>query len=148
MRSEGILEIVGSLGVIVLTMIGLGIIVRGLVGGASGAGAQAARGGTVVLVPGQHVLGRAATTFLSFAVAYKFVVERYVERTLGFEAMVVTAFLLLLGMTIVPALETAVAVTALTFFLMNNVETFGGKSLLVFFGLFVLFAVVRRFLGR
>lgn len=144
MSTDNTIGLIGYLGVIALVLLGLFLIVRGLFTGLSG---------SAVSLPspvgfGRGVLGRTITSLLSFAVAYKFFFEGYGERLYSFEAMLGMALIALLAMTLIPAVETLVAIAALTVFLIQNTATFGPAALAAFLGLLLVFALFRWILGR
>lgn len=62
--------------------------------------------------------------------------------------MLGVAVIALLAMTLVPAVETLVALAALTVFLMENTAVFGGAAIGTFSGLLIVYALLRWILGR
>jgi hypothetical protein len=136
--------LIAALGLLALLLLGLVLIVRGLFTDLAGS----ARSLTPAVGFGRGVLGRTVMSLLSFAVAYKFFLEGYAGRLYGYEAMLGMAVLALLAMVLVPAVETLVAVTALTVFLMENTAVFGRAALGTFVGLLVVYALLRWLLGR
>lgn len=144
MTTDGAIGLTGALGLVVLLLLGLVLIVRGILTGLTGS----ARPLTAAVGFGQGVVGRTVASLLSFAVLYKFFFEGYAGRLYGYEAMMGMALLALLAMTLVPAVETLVAVTALAVFLVENTAVFGSDAILTFFGLLIVYAFLRWFLGR
>lgn len=132
--------LIAALGLLAL----LFVVVRGLFTGLTGS----ARPLSAPEGLGRGVLGRTAASVLSFAVAYKFFFEGYAGRLYGYEAMLGMAAIALLAMTLFRWVETAVAVTALTVFLMENTAVFGRGALGAFVGLLVVYALFRWLLGR
>jgi hypothetical protein len=144
MDRENTIGLIVALGLLALLLLGLVLIVRGLLTGLTGS----ARSLTPAVGFGRGVLGRTGMSLLSFAVAYKFFFEGYAGRLYGYEAMLGMAVIALLAMVLVPAVETLVAVTALTVFLMENTAVFGRAALGTFVGLLIGYALLRWILGR
>lgn len=136
--------LIGAFGLLAIVFLGYTLIFRGILTGLPGSPVPL----TSPLGFGQGVFGRTLASLLSFAVAYKFFFERYAERLLAYEAMLGMAVVGLAAMTLVPALETLVAVAALTLFLIENTAVFGQAAIGTFFGLLFLYTLLRWLLGR
>jgi hypothetical protein len=143
MNTDAVTGLIGSFGVLAIILLGLGIIVRGLLGGPGKANTTAAPVGF-----GPGAFGRSLASLLSLAVVYKFFFEGYAGSLYSYEAMIGLAIVVLLGMTLLPAVETLVAFAALTVFLMQNTIVFGDKAIGTFLVLLLLYTPVRWFLGR
>lgn len=143
MNTDAVTGLIGSIGVLALVLLGLYLIVRGILGGPSRA---AAPGAPVGFGPG--AFGRAVASFLSLAVIFKFFFEGYAGKLYGYESMVAMAVFALVCMTLLPAVETLVAVAALTVFLMQNTAVFGERAIGTLIGLLFIYVPIRWFLGR
>ena len=141
MTPDNTIGLIGSIGVLAIVLLGLGIIVRGLLGGPKGTPVAPAGFG-----PG--AFGRAVASFLSLAVIYKFFFEGYAGSLYGYNTMFALAVFALVCMTLLPAVETLVAVAALTVFLMQNTAVFGDRALGTLLTLLLIYAPIRWFLGR
>lgn len=144
MNRDAAAGLVGSLALVALLLLGLTLIVRGVFSGLrSTPGALAAPVGF-----GQGALGRTLASLLSFAVAYKFFLERYTAGVLSPEMALGTAIVVLAAMTLIPSLETLVSLTALAVFLIDNTAVFGGTAFGSFCILLLIYVPIRWFLGR
>ncbi len=144
MTDNGAIGLIGSLGLLAIVLLGFILIVRGLFTGMR-------RSMVPLSSPvgfGQGALGRTIASFLAFAVAYKFFFEGYGERLYGFGSMLGMAILALAAMALIPALETLVAVAALTLFLMQNTVVFGPQAIWTFLILLFIYVPLRWVLGR
>jgi hypothetical protein len=141
--TDNTIGLIGSLGVLAIVLLGLWLIVRGILGGPGGSAAGATPVGF-----GRGAFGRAVTALLSLAVVYKFFFEGYAGRLYGYEAMLGLAIFGLVCMTLLPAVETLVAIAALAVFLIQNTAVFGDRAVGTFLGLLIIYAPIRWFLGR
>jgi hypothetical protein len=143
MNTDASTGLIGALGVLAIVLLGLGIIVRGILGGPSRARVPVAPAGF-----GPGAFGRAVASLLSLAVVYKFFFEGYAGSLYGYESMMGLALFVLLCMTLLPAVETLVTLAALTVFLVQNTAVFGDRALGTFLTLLLIYAPIRWFLGR
>jgi hypothetical protein len=136
--------LIGALGVLALVLLGLVLIVRGVLGGFRGS----ARTLTAPAGFGTGAFGRAVMSLLSFVVVYRFFFHGFAGELYGVETMLGAAVFAMIAVILIPALETLVAVAALSVFLIENTVVFGKTALGSFSVLLFVYAFTRWALGR
>ncbi len=119
-------------------------VVRGLLAGLPGAARTVAPPAT----SRSHSFGRTVASVLSVAVIYKFFFDSYAQDGIDPRPLAAGALATLVGIVLVPPVETLVAVAALTVFLMQNTAAFGQVPVAGFALAIVVFVVLRWLLGR
>lgn len=142
MTQDAWTSIIGTLGLLGVILVGLGFIVRGLM-------PKAVEGSQ----PGSPVgsisrIARAASGVLSVAVIYRYYFAGYSAGYYSFGVTVALIGATVLAMALFSYIEVLVSVAALGLFLAANVAEVGISVVVGFFGVFLLFVIVRVLLGR
>src|SRR5437773_689012 len=111
MNSGDPVGLVGAVGLLAIMLLGYWVMVRRLLPGGSREGSRGL---------GTGLLNRVIGSFLGFAVLYRFGFELYAGRLLDLRTTLLIGAVLLGGMAFFKWVETAVAVTGLTLFMMNG----------------------------